>query len=326
MTRIFVYEYLSGGGDMATTAASGAADGLLAMGQAMRDAMAADLLALKSYHVSVATCKLAAPPAQTAHPVMPHEGESAQDFVRRQAQAHDLAWVVAPESEGLLAGLHPCVPPQRWLGCSLPAISIATHKRRTLAALARAGVATPLDFEQRPDIDRWVVKPADGAGAVATRVHRKRSTAWEDWRSRSGAGQPAVIEPWIDGDALSLSLMCGPGRCELLSINRQHIRVDGQGLLSYVGVQVNAVPLTDPHARQLAALAARVQQAIPGLRGFVGIDLVRHPRHGPVAIEVNPRVTCAYVGLSQALGRNLAADVIASCHDEPSLEVAHGDA
>jgi predicted ATP-grasp superfamily ATP-dependent carboligase len=31
-----------------------------------------------------------------------------------------------------------------------------------------------------------------------------------------------------------------------------------------------------------------------------------------VVIEVNPRVTCAYVGLSQRLGRNVAAEVLRS--------------
>jgi len=30
-----------------------------------------------------------------------------------------------------------------------------------------------------------------------------------------------------------------------------------------------------------------------------------------VVIEVNPRVTCAYVGLSASLGRNLAAELLA---------------
>ena len=29
-----------------------------------------------------------------------------------------------------------------------------------------------------------------------------------------------------------------------------------------------------------------------------------------MVIEVNPRVTCAYVGLSSILGRNLAADIL----------------
>ena len=62
--------------------------------------------------------------------------------------------------------------------------------------------------------------------------------------------------------------------------------------------------------RTLAALAERIGHAIAGLRGYVGVDLVWHARRGPVVIEVNPRVTCAYVGLSRALGRNLAADAI----------------
>jgi predicted ATP-grasp superfamily ATP-dependent carboligase len=57
-------------------------------------------------------------------------------------------------------------------------------------------------------------------------------------------------------------------------------------------------------------LAQRVGAALPGLFGFVGIDVVWHPQRGPVVIEVNPRVTCAYVGLSAALGRNLAAELL----------------
>jgi predicted ATP-grasp superfamily ATP-dependent carboligase len=53
-----------------------------------------------------------------------------------------------------------------------------------------------------------------------------------------------------------------------------------------------------------------VADALPGLRGFVGIDLIWNEERGPVLIEVNPRVTTAYVGLSRRLGRNLAADVL----------------
>jgi predicted ATP-grasp superfamily ATP-dependent carboligase len=70
-------------------------------------------------------------------------------------------------------------------------------------------------------------------------------------------------------------------------------------------------PAHDPRASALHALAAAVHRALPGLRGFVGIDVVWHARRGPVAIEVNPRVTSAYVGLSGTLRRNLAADVLA---------------
>jgi len=127
MNRIFVYEYLSGGGEMAPGE-------LLAMGQSMRDAIMADLLRLGNHEVSVATCQLASPVPEPARPVTPRHGESAFDFVARQADAHDLAWVVAPETDGLLARLKQCVDPGRWLGYEGPAIHIAT---RTLGRSAR---------------------------------------------------------------------------------------------------------------------------------------------------------------------------------------------
>lgn len=60
----------------------------------------------------------------------------------------------------------------------------------------------------------------------------------------------------------------------------------------------------------LRRLAAQVARHVPGLRGFVGIDLVWHAHFGPVLIEINPRVTCAYPGLSARLGRNLAGEIV----------------
>jgi predicted ATP-grasp superfamily ATP-dependent carboligase len=119
-----------------------------------------------------------------------------------------------------------------------------------------------------------------------------------------------TLEPWVDGPALSLSLLCGPAGTELLSINRQHIRIGAGGRLAYEGVSHGAMAVDSPRGVALAALAARIGQAVPGLRGFVGVDLVWHETLGPVVIEINPRLTCAYVGLSARLGRNLAAEML----------------
>ncbi len=310
MKRIFVYESLSGGGHLAEAGTSGG--DLLAPGLAMRDAITADLLRLGDYQLSVATCRGAPPLPAGARPVEPLEGEPAVDFVARQGDANHLVWVVAPETEGLLAQLQRGVDPARWIGCDGPAIELASSKRSTLSRLAEAGITTPLAFERARDIARWVVKPDDGAGALGTRLHPDHEAACADWSQRSRGGRPMTIEPWVEGQALSLSLLCSAERTELLSINRQHLAIDREGLLSYQGVEVNALPLADARGAALNALAARVGRSVPGLRGFVGIDLVWHARRGPVVVEINPRVTCAYVGLSRALGRNLAAEVVAS--------------
>jgi predicted ATP-grasp superfamily ATP-dependent carboligase len=321
MKRIFVYEYLSGGGPMNGDAAT--AGELLAMGQAMRDAIATDLLRLEDYDVSVATSEGGSPVPERARRVTPRAGESAFEFVGRESDAHRWVWVVAPETDGVLARLQRSVDPGRWLGCNGAAITLTTGKRATLMRLSTAGILTPLAFEHEPEISRWVVKPDDGAGSVATRLHASQEAAWDDWSARSRAGCPMAIEPWVDGTALSLSLLCGARRTELLSVNRQRLTLNDASMLSFEGVELHVLLPTDPRRSALGDLATRVARSIPGLRGFVGIDLVWHAQRGPVVIEINPRVTCAYVGLSRALGRNLAAEVIAA-HCGP--EAVHGDA
>ena len=330
-----MFEYLTGappieGGD--------AAPELLVPGLAMRDAVVLDLLRDAAFSVTVATSSRAPHRPRAAMRAAARPGESAAGFVAREAARHDLSWVIAPETGDLLAQLHGAVAPGRWLGCDAAAIATASSKRATSAQLAAHGVATPLAFEHAPDVTRWVVKPDDGAGAVATRVHPSRASALADAaareheherereREREGEGEgkgeregaPAVIEAWVDGEPLSLSLHCTRAGAELLSINRQRIHTDAHGVLMFGGVEINVLPLAGVQGRALQRVADAVARAIPGLRGFVGIDLVWHAQQGPVVIEVNPRLTCAYVGLSAALStthsRNLAAEVVAA-HD-----------
>jgi predicted ATP-grasp superfamily ATP-dependent carboligase len=310
-TRVFVYEYLSGGG-WTEHGDDAAADELLPLGLSMRDAMVADLMRVRDCSVSAATCVPVNTLPARAAPLRPLPGESAFAFVARQSVLHDLVWLVAPETDGLLARFQRTVGDARWLGCSAEAIELASGKRATLAHLAAHGVTTPLAFEHAPGIERWVVKPDDGAGGVATRVHDRHAAALEDQSQRASAGAAVTLEPWVEGEALSLSLLCTRQSAEMLSINRQRIAIDAQGRLSFEGVTVDALGRNDPRAEPLADLAAQVARAMPGLQGFAGIDLVWHPQRGPVVIEVNPRVTCAYVGLSAALGRNLAAELVAS--------------
>lgn len=319
MKRILVYEYLSGS---APEDGDAAADALLPAGIAMRDAIVADLLRLPDCAVTIATRSAddALPPR--AARVVPRAGEAAIDFVERAADGQDLAWIVAPETDGLLAALCGRIGPARWIGCEAAAIETASSKRATALRLAAHGVPTPLGFEADARVRHWVVKPDDGAGSVATCRHADRATAHGEFERRHAAGEAVVIEPWIDGEPMSLSLLCGHDGVELLSVNRQRIVIDAQGRIDFGGVVHDAVAPADPRRAQLSALAGTVAAAVPGLRGFVGIDLVWHDEAGPVVIEINPRVTCAYVGLSAALGRNLAALVLAGHMRERAREGA----
>lgn len=314
MTRVFVYEYISGDSHEAE-----AWPDLLPQGRAMRDAMVADLARIDDVMVGCAVlpAELQADcfGAQNVAYCRRKPRESTIDFVRRQALQHDVAWVVAPECDGILLNLQAAVGDARWLGCSATAIARAGSKRATAQWLDNQGIATTRPWRDgeapEPGCQQWVVKPDDGAGASETWSFRQFEAARTACQQRNAVGEATVLEPWIEGEPLSVSLLCGVTGVEVLSVNRQRIHIEGAGRVRYDGVEIRAIDLRSQQGRGLSRLARRVAAALPGLRGFVGIDVVWHPRRGPVVIEVNPRVTCAYVGMSAMLGRNLAREMLA---------------
>jgi len=70
-----------------------------------------------------------------------------------------------------------------------------------------------------------------------------------------------------------------------------------------------APPLAAAQRAALEPLARAIAGTMPGLAGYVGVDLIQTPL-GPVIVEVDPRLTTAYVGLAEALDINVAAAVL----------------
>lgn len=327
---MLVYEFLSAGGIIAGLGLHEAAE-LRAQGTAMRDAMLADLDALARGGGPAARTGPGALPALQLQCVLPGDGAQAaaaalpvrgvQRVALPAGASHaallckaaldgTVVWAVAPETGGVLEALAQAVPSRQWLGCSAEAIALAASKSATRKHLAAHGIAVPEAATWGPGA--WVVKPDDGAGAAETRRHASHAAAQADARQRAGRGAACVVEPWVDGEALSLSLCCQGGEARLLSINRQHVQVDEQGTVEFAGVEAAAVDLDGERGAALAKLAAGVARALPGLRGYAGVDLVWSPSRGPVVIEVNPRLTTAYVGLSAKLGFNVAQQLLAT--------------
>ncbi|MBN3758198.1 ATP-grasp domain-containing protein [Paraburkholderia sp. Tr-20389] len=326
--KLWVYEYLTGGGIDAQLAGSSSLADLSALvveGRVMRDAIVGDLRQLDGVQVSFASSRF----EQVAQDV-PHgrakPGESMLEFVSRASREHDFAWIVAPECDGLMLDLADAVGPARWIGCTKEAIALASSKRATAARLAARGIDVtpalePAQIEPGNGTHtqgRWVVKPDDGAGGLDTFVFDDAGAARAEYAARCSAQRETVLQAWVEGEPLSLSLICNDAGATLVSINRQRIEVAAPAtghagrVVGFEGVDIDRIARDSAQGRTLDALARQVAASLPGLRGFVGIDVVWNPERGPVVIEVNPRATVAYAGLSARLGRNLAVDVLAA--------------
>ncbi len=309
--RVLVHEYASG---------SGAAlpPSIVAEGCAMRDALCADLAAVAGLALLVSAAP-DLPPPPCGERVTPRAGERDTDFLLRAARRADAVWLVAPESAGI-ALAHVRALEQAGiavLGCTGEAVALASSKSRTLARLADAGIATvptwPLAQAPLERHRAWAVKPDRGCGCEAA---YRLTAAQAEALHRDEASEERIAQPWLPGLAMSLSLRVAGSEAELLSINRQHIAVAADGALSLQGLRQG---LELPPQADAAALARRIVRAIPGLRGFVGVDFVLGVDGRAAVLEVNPRLTGAYVGLSARLGRNLAAEILAdfiaeACH------------
>lgn len=314
--RILVYEFISAGGP--GVAVPDACDGtsLLTQGAAMRDALLADLLAIDAFAVSVADAGLAPLARQTARPgrapalLVPDRCIAPAEWLRRVAPDFDAVWVIAPETADILADLSAAVGTERWIGCSPDAIRLTSSKTATRERLAAHGIPTPVAWAPGRPLPahggRWVIKPDDGAGTEHTRIFARFDDARAALDAAPEADRGVTLEGWVEGEPLSLSLLCAGRACELVSVNRQHVAPCADGRVVFAGVSA----AVEPPSAALATLAERIRAAVPGLRGFVGVDLVRSPDGGVCVIEINPRLTCAYVGLSPQLGRNLAAEVL----------------
>jgi predicted ATP-grasp superfamily ATP-dependent carboligase len=150
-----------------------------------------------------------------------------------------------------------------------------------------------------------VLKPVDGSGSLDTFFLADAASipALEDRPSDS------LLQPFLDGIPMSASFLVScAGTPWLIGVGRQTMRI-WKSRFYYCG---GVIPETCPEA---LPILRRAVESIPGLSGFVGVDFLWVPQgHTATVLEINPRVTTSYVGLSRLLppGR-LARAWLAAC-------------
>lgn len=320
--RILVHEFATGGGLVGRKVPAS----LAREGQAMLVALVEDLAAIGRHRILTtldARFPLSLPRGVNVVCLSPGDatqkmGSDPISFDTLVA-AVDAVWLIAPETDRCLERLAGRVERhgKQLLGSGAAVIREASNKARLPHRLRRAGVPHPATRLLRRGADAAaiaralgypvVVKPARGAGCEGVRL---ACTARELGRAiataRRAAG-PLILQQYVRGTAASVSLLAGAGRVVPLAVNAQHVSASFR-----LGYRGGRTPLEHPLAERAAAAAVLACSAFPGLRGYVGVDLVLTDTDA-VVIEVNARLTTAYLGVRAALDRNVAALILAAC-------------
>jgi len=316
--RILVYEYASGGG----LAGRRVPPSLQREGAAMRAALVADLLAIGHEIVSAADARVGTDLPRSVEVMTLPDGDRAREAALDHAiDSVDAVWLIAPETDRILERLADRVARRRkiLLGSEADAIARASDKATLGRRLGGLGIRHPrtLRLTRRQGLTRAaakigypiVVKPARGAGSDGVSLVRDA----REWRRavsvarRVGNRGAVILQEYVRGIAASVSVLADGHRATALSVNEQTLA--GSPPFAYQG---GRTPLDHELAPRAIAAALEACRGIPGLRGFVGVDVVLS-EPDVVVIEINPRLTTAYLGVRAAMNENVAALTMDAC-------------
>ena len=286
-------------------------DSFLSEGRGMAEAFAADLVAAGftvERMIDESICPQHPPPAHglTYHRIRASEEE--KPLFEKLADAADYTVVIAPETKGSLAERVQWAVKSKGklLGPCQNLIELTADKHRLALHLSARGIpvppgvavpagnSLPVDFEYPA-----VLKERDGAGSQQMQYLRHADpnnfTSFE-----------ARLETHVDGQAISVGVLGGPGGITALPACRQDISQDGK--FTYRG---GSIPLSDQLSSRGESLAKRAVSACGEFRGYLGVDLILGTEADKdYVIEINPRLTTSYLILRQAAKENLAEAII----------------
>jgi tyramine---L-glutamate ligase len=307
--RLLIYEWTCA----SISGAGPAREALRAEGQAMLAAVLEDFNRIEG----VAATTLLAPDVLSrfpAHQVHLADGGNEERVFRRLAREADYTLVIAPECQDLLGTWCRWVQEAggRLLGPDPEAVHLTGDKLALSRHWRKRDVLTPESHLTAANAP-WarmsypaVWKPRKGAGSQRTFLlwsPADAALAAEVVRNEDQE-EERIWQPLVPGQAASVAFLIGPEQLVPLLPAAQHLSTDGR--FRYLGGEA---PLPAERGARAVKLAERAVRTVPGLRGYVGVDLVLGEADDgsqDQVLEINPRLTTSYLGLRSLAQANLA--------------------
>jgi tyramine---L-glutamate ligase len=258
-------------------------------------------------------------------------GESIR-FLTQAAGLNDAVYIIAPETKQILYFLVGVIEKLgvASLNCEAQAIQKVSDKAvlyKFLKNKSDLPMPNTLFFRVYDDLAQikqaiqsklsypLVFKPSDGVscgGLSLVNDTLQIEKAIEKIKAESSNAE-FIVQEHIYGEAASVSLLCNSQKVVPISLNKQNIILDTpDGLSSYEG---GCVLFNHPLKNEAFKVAKRLAFLFSGLRGYVGVDLILTKQKAFV-IDVNPRLTTSFIGLSKVARTNIARGLLNSISKE----------
>ncbi len=297
--NILIFEYITGGGLVGQPLPSS----LVNEGELMLNAVANDFAALDEVQVYVLR-DYRLPQSKNVKDICLVHAEHGYEQVIDEMEANiDALMIIAPETEAILSNLCKKYSNRSFtlLNSTVDSVKLTGNKLNTYLHMQSHNVAQIPTYEignmNSVGKGEVIVKPKDGVGCE--NIYLSESINQLNEKLNSVVRAKYIVQPYLQGQSASLSLLCWDGECLLLSANIQNMKKLGDSIALQQCV-VNGLDQAE-----FIEFSNHLVKAVPGLRGYIGVDILI-TENEILLIEINPRLTTSYVGLKAALGINPA--------------------
>ena len=320
--NLLILEHVSGGG-YANTKLSAS---ILSEGYGMLRSLISDCKAAGHNVTTFLDSRLMAfnPPNEADKIVSISTPNEVHVQLRELSSLVDAVYVIAPESDQILEKLLETIAVSGGtsLNCEVNAIKQVSNKMTIYERLKKLGLTVPetvlLDIHEKSENIRRLIKelgyplvfkPIDGVSCGGLSLVKDENDIVGAVKkvARESMSKQFIVQKLIIGKAASACVISTGDKALSVTLNRQFVTLaspDGESV--YYG---GAVPFDHVLEEKALKTAERAVEAVSGLKGYVGVDLILADEE-PVVMEVNPRLTTSYVGLKRAVNFNPAEAII----------------
>jgi len=252
---------------------------------------------------------------------------SPEEFYKKFAELSgvlDAVYVIAPESNRILEKLVETIAISGGisLNCEVDAIMRSSNKITIDETVKRIGLKSPetviLNIQEKSGNIRrkikeleypLIFKPLDGVGCGGLSIVKNEKDIEVAVKKveQESTDEFFIAQNLVKGKAVSVSVISTGNKTLPVTLNRQFVKLESPDKQS--GYNGGFVPFDHRLEREALNSAERVVEAINGLKGYVGVDMVL-TQEEPIIIEVNPRLTTSYIGLNKAINFNPAEALV----------------
>ena len=236
----------------------------------------------------------------------------------------DAVYVIAPEFNRILEKLVETIATSGGLSlnCEVDAIKRSSNKITIYETVKRIGLKSPetvtLNIHEKIGNIRRIIKeleyplifkPLDCVGCGGLSIVKDVEDIEDAVKkvAKESTDDFFIAQNLVKGKAVSVNVISTGDKTLPVTLNRQFVKLEPPDKQSgYIG---GCVPFDHKLKKKALNAAERVVEAIKGLKGYVGVDMVLTEEE-PIIIEVNPRLTTSYIGLNRAINFNPAEALV----------------